>query len=198
MFYGIIAGVADRPHGAMIRIAYIGNMSLSYDLSTAVDAVKEDEGLSLDLAGAGPDEAALRLRAEGCGRIRFHGYLDDERYVREFYRTSRRKNWSRKRIELSLKEKGIAQRISMEVIDDFELSSEFSDLGLNSDERQVALEVGLNMARTQLSRGKTIDDTFLKKVGRRLTSLGYDPGCCFYVMNKLKGLKNEPLNQEEI
>ena len=78
VFYGIIAGVAGGPHGAMIRIAYIGNMSLSYDLSTAVDAVKEDEGLSLDLAGAGPDEAALRLRAEGCGRIRFHGYLDDE------------------------------------------------------------------------------------------------------------------------
>ena len=135
---------------------------------------------------------------ETIDELKNYGYLDDERYVREFYRTSRRKNWSRKRIELSLKEKGIAQRISKEVIDDFELSSEYSNLGLNSDERQVALEVGLNMARTQLSRGKTIDDNFLKKVGRRLTSLGYDPGCCFYVMNKLKGLKNEPLNQEEI
>ena len=61
----------------MIRIAYIGNMSLSYDLATAIDAVKGDEGLSLDLAGAGPDEAALRRRAEGCARIRFHGYLGD-------------------------------------------------------------------------------------------------------------------------
>ena len=62
----------------MIRIAYIGNMSLSYDLATAIEAVKEDEELSLDLAGAGPDEAALRHRAAGCDRIRFHGYLDDE------------------------------------------------------------------------------------------------------------------------
>ena len=61
----------------MARIAYIGNMSLSYDLATAIDAVKGDGGLSLDLAGAGPDEAALRRRAEGCGRIRFHGYLGD-------------------------------------------------------------------------------------------------------------------------
>ncbi len=61
----------------MARIAYIGNMSLSYDLATAIDAVKGDDGLSLDLAGAGPDEAALRRRAEGCGRIRFHGYLGD-------------------------------------------------------------------------------------------------------------------------
>ena len=62
----------------MIRIAYIGNMSLSYDLATAVDAVKGDEELSLDLAGSGPDEKALRARAAGCDRIRFHGYLDDE------------------------------------------------------------------------------------------------------------------------
>ena len=61
----------------MIRIAYIGNMSLSYDLATAVDAVKGDAELSLDLAGAGPDEAALRRRAAGCDRIRFHGYLAD-------------------------------------------------------------------------------------------------------------------------
>ena len=62
----------------MIRIVYIGNMSLSYDLATAIEAVKGDKGLSLDLAGAGPDEAALRRRAAGCDRIRFHGYLDDE------------------------------------------------------------------------------------------------------------------------
>ena len=61
----------------MIRIAYIGNMSLSYDLATAVDAVKEDAELSLDLAGSGPDEAALRERAAGCDRICFHGYLGD-------------------------------------------------------------------------------------------------------------------------
>ena len=61
----------------MIRIVYIGNMSLSYDLATAVDAVLGDAELTLDLAGAGPDEAALRQRASGCDRIRFHGYLSE-------------------------------------------------------------------------------------------------------------------------
>ena len=61
----------------MIHIAYVGNMSLSYDLATAIDAVAGDEGLSLELAGAGPDEPALRRRAEGCGRIVFRGYLGD-------------------------------------------------------------------------------------------------------------------------
>ena len=69
---------SSAPDAAMVRLVYIGNMSLSYDLATVVDAVKGDEGLSLDLAGAGPDEAELRGLAEGCGRIRFHGYLGDE------------------------------------------------------------------------------------------------------------------------
>ncbi len=67
-----------RPADGAVRVAYVGNMSLSYDLSTAIDAVASDGGLSLDLAGAGPDEPALRARAAGCGRIRFHGYLGDE------------------------------------------------------------------------------------------------------------------------
>ncbi len=73
------AGAADvsDAEARPIRIAYIGNMSLSYDLATAVDAVRSDCGLSLDLAGSGPDEESLRGRAAGCGRIRFHGYLDD-------------------------------------------------------------------------------------------------------------------------
>ena len=58
-----------------VRLVYVGNMSLSYDLATVVDAVKAYGDLSLDLAGSGPDEAFLRQRAEGCPRIRFHGYL---------------------------------------------------------------------------------------------------------------------------
>lgn len=61
--------------GLPVKLVYIGNMSLSYDLATVVDSVKADEGLSLDLAGSGPDEPSLRQRAEGCSRIRFHGYL---------------------------------------------------------------------------------------------------------------------------
>ena len=62
---------------SVVRLAYVGNMSLSYDLLTVIDAVKGEAGLTLDLAGAGPDEMALRRRAEGCGRIRFHGYLGE-------------------------------------------------------------------------------------------------------------------------
>lgn len=64
--------------GGLIRLVYAGNMSLSYDLATVVDAVKSDESLMLDIAGSGPDEAALRVRASGCPRICFHGYLKED------------------------------------------------------------------------------------------------------------------------
>ena len=60
-----------------IRLVYIGNMSLSYDLATVVDAVKADGILSIDIAGSGPDEPSLRKRAADCPRIRFHGYLGE-------------------------------------------------------------------------------------------------------------------------
>ncbi|MBR4654813.1 MAG: glycosyltransferase family 4 protein [Kiritimatiellae bacterium] len=59
------------------RLVYVGNMSRSYDLATVVEAVKVLPDATLELAGTGPDEAALRSRAAGCGRIRFHGYLEE-------------------------------------------------------------------------------------------------------------------------
>jgi glycosyltransferase involved in cell wall biosynthesis len=61
-----------------LNLVYIGNMSLSYDLSTVIESVKKDDCLKLDIAGAGPDETRLRTLAEGCERISFHGYLDSD------------------------------------------------------------------------------------------------------------------------
>ena len=58
------------------RLVYVGSMGTSYDLETAIDAVRGLQDVALDIAGAGPKEHALRERAAGCGQIRFHGYLD--------------------------------------------------------------------------------------------------------------------------
>ena len=60
------------------RLVYAGTMGKSYDLETVIDAVREMSDVELDLAGTGPKEAALRARAEGCARIRFHDYLGEE------------------------------------------------------------------------------------------------------------------------
>ncbi len=64
-------------HSPFFRLVYIGNMSKSYDLATAIDSVCGMDGVTLDLAGAGPDEPALRRRAADCPRIAFHGYLPE-------------------------------------------------------------------------------------------------------------------------
>ena len=63
---------------AVLRLVYAGNMGRSYDLATLVGFVKGDGGVSLDLAGTGPEEARLRALAGDCPRIRFHGYLGEE------------------------------------------------------------------------------------------------------------------------
>jgi len=60
-----------------LRLVYAGTMGASYDLETAVACVEGLPDVSLDLAGTGPKEAALRRLAAGCPRIRFHGYLRD-------------------------------------------------------------------------------------------------------------------------
>ena len=64
------------PSGTLRRLVYIGNMGASYDLETVIAAVRAERDVTLDLAGSGPKEPALRALAEGCPRIRFHGYLD--------------------------------------------------------------------------------------------------------------------------
>ncbi len=64
-----------RAPGEPLKVAYLGNMSASYDLATAIEAVKGMEGVTLTLAGRGPDEERLRELAKGADNIRFMGYL---------------------------------------------------------------------------------------------------------------------------
>ena len=64
-------------NSTFFRLVYIGNMSKSYDLATVIDSVRGMDGVTLELAGSGPDEPALRRRAADCPRIVFHGYLPE-------------------------------------------------------------------------------------------------------------------------
>lgn len=60
-----------------LRIAYIGNMSLSYDLETVIKAVSSMDGVSLDIAGNGPCKERLEGLSKDAANIKFHGYLGD-------------------------------------------------------------------------------------------------------------------------
>lgn len=65
-----------------LKLVYCGNMSLSYDLATLIQAVKELPTATLDLAGNGPSRPQLEALAADCERIRFHGYLGEEDLAR--------------------------------------------------------------------------------------------------------------------
>ena len=65
--------------GKTLRLVYIGNMSLSYDLATVVGVVSGMDGVSLDIAGSGPDCERICAMASKAANIRFHGYLDKQR-----------------------------------------------------------------------------------------------------------------------
>ena len=53
------------------------------------------------------------------------------------------------------------------------------------------------MADEQLAKGKEIDDKFLSKVGRRLMSLGYNSGVCYYVIGRIREDKKNTERWEE-
>ena len=79
-YHGIEIGEASpsrQVESPTIRLVYIGSFGASYDLETSIAAVRELPKVTLDIAGSGPKEDALRELASGCERIRFHGYLDD-------------------------------------------------------------------------------------------------------------------------
>lgn len=63
-----------------IRLVYVGNLGVGYDLSTVLRAMKRRDDLTLDIAGSGPMEAPLKREAAELGlgdRVRFHGYLGE-------------------------------------------------------------------------------------------------------------------------
>lgn len=66
------------PDGKELRLVYIGNMSKSYDLATVVRAVHGLDGVTLDIAGGGPDEDSIRALASSAGNVTLHGYLDEQ------------------------------------------------------------------------------------------------------------------------
>lgn len=61
-----------------LPLLYLGNLGAGYDLSTVLKALVAEPSLTLEIAGRGPREAALRREVDSLGlggRVRFHGYL---------------------------------------------------------------------------------------------------------------------------
>ena len=72
------APAAPRRLDGALRLAYAGNLGRTYDLATVVRALAKLPDATLDIAGKGEGEPALRALAESLGlsaRVRFRGYL---------------------------------------------------------------------------------------------------------------------------
>lgn len=70
-----------RVSDEVLRLVYIGNMSLSYDLETLIRCVSGMDDVTLDIAGNGPDRQRLMDLAEQLktrrSNIMFHDYLNE-------------------------------------------------------------------------------------------------------------------------
>ena len=150
--------------------------------------MRTESELRKSLKEDGYEEGEIEETVE---ELKNFGYLDDARYIREYYKVSKRKGWADRRILNELKRKGIKSDFADNTIQDFKDSDEFSDLNLEEDEKVTAYEVGVKMAKSQINAGKALDDKFMAKVGRRLMSLGYNSGCCYYVIGKLRNYNPE-------
>ena len=134
--------------------------------------------------------------AETIEELENFGYVDDRRFSEEFMRSSARKNWSSSRIIRALREKGISKDMAEEALENH-LNGEESGTDSGSFDRERAFSIGSKMADEQLIKGKKIDDKFLSKVGRRLMSLGYGSGVCYYVIGRLRDEKKSTDQVEE-
>ena len=113
------------------------------------------------------------------------GYLDDEKYCLRYFEYASSKGKALARIVRELVQKGISAEKVRAVLDD-----------VPADERGKALAAAMKMARSQAEIGKPLDDKFLTRVGRRLSSLGYDSGICYFVIGKIREYAKE-INKED-
>ena len=126
-----------------------------------------------------------KLRAKGYGaeetadavtRLQELGYLDDEAYAKSFASDAARKGKGKLRIARELAQKGADSATAKAAI---EAAAEEEDL---LSERERAMEAAQKMLRGS----QDIDEKTLARIGRRLSSLGYEPSVIWDVLGKLK------------
>ena len=126
-----------------------------------------------------------KLRAKGYGaeetedavtRLQELGYLDDEAYAKSFASDAARKGKGKLRIARELAQKGADSATAKAAI---EAAAEEEDL---LSERERAMEAAQKMLRGS----QDIDEKMLARIGRRLSSLGYEPSVIWDVLGKLK------------
>ena len=114
-----------------------------------------------------------------------YGYLNDERYCREYIRYAKLKGRADRRIVQELTAKGISAELARNIIEELR-AAEMQDGSEMAADRDAALLAARKMLRGQWEDGKAADDKFLARVGRRLAGLGYDGSVIYDILGKLR------------
>lgn len=130
------------------------------------------------LAGKGFDEDSIKgllSRFAGCG------YLDDERYCREYFRYSFGKGKGRRRVFAELREKGVDAALIENAYEDYCLEEG------EPDERQRAREEADKVLRAAgLEPGTPVPEKIVARAARRLSSKGYSSDVIYSVIGDLR------------
>ena len=113
---------------------------------------------------------------ESAALLQELGYLDDEAYAKSFASDAARKGKGRLRIARELAQKGADAATAKAAI---EAAAEEED---QLSERERAMEAARKILRGQ----EKPDEKTLARIGRRLSSLGYEPSVIWDVLGKLK------------
>ena len=106
------------------------------------------------------------------------GYIDDDRYCREYYRYAAEKGKSLQLIEYELQSRGVEPYV---IEDSFEAMKEEENIDLQEEERKRACEVAEKMAKKD---GGKDASKLPGRIGRRLKALGYDSDLIYGIVGR--------------
>ena len=109
-----------------------------------------------------------------------YGYLDDEKYCRQYFEYAFSKGKGKRKVFQELREKGI---------DNDTIQFAFEDMEDSYDEKSRAREEAskvLRMADIDIEAGDTVSEKLIAKVARRLQSKGYGSDTIYSVIGELR------------
>ena len=110
-----------------------------------------------------------------------YGYLNDARFSEEYIRFAYGKNYSRKRIERELRQKGVS---TFDIEEGFiAYNAEFGEESELKHAMDEAMKV-INIAG--ISPGEVLSDKIRGRIGRRLLTRGYSQSIVYAVFDKLR------------
>ncbi len=114
--------------------------------------------------------------------FRQYGYLDDQRYCREYFRYAFGKGKGKRKVFCELREKGVGSDLAEIAFEDY-----LAEEGENFDEGARAKEEAVKVLRQlSLTEEDEIPQKVLARIGRKLQSKGYSSDVIYGVLGALR------------